>query len=71
MLLTAAAILLERQLVQVALISWLAFAIPHFIFYLTQTHHFSRFDNVTQLGSLGFVALLPIALLFYLAKQKE
>uniref|UniRef100_B8HZC3 DUF4267 domain-containing protein n=1 Tax=Cyanothece sp. (strain PCC 7425 / ATCC 29141) TaxID=395961 RepID=B8HZC3_CYAP4 len=70
-LLTVAAVLLEQQLVQIALVSWLAFAVPHFIFHLTQTHHFSQFDNVTQLGSLGFVALLPISLLFYMTKQKE
>ena len=70
-LLAAAAVLLERQLIQVALVSWLAFAVPHFIFHLTQTHHFSLFDNVTQLSSLGFVALLPIILLLYMVKQKQ
>jgi len=70
-LLAAAAVLLERPLIQVALVSWLAFAVPHFIFHLTQTHHFSRFDNVTQLSSLGFVALLPIVLLFFVTMQKR
>lgn len=68
-LLTAAAVLLERQLIRVALASWLAFAIPHFIFHLTQTHHFSLFDNVTQLSSLGFVAVFPIILIFVTPKQ--
>ncbi|HEY9615968.1 MAG TPA: hypothetical protein V6C64_03965 [Microcoleaceae cyanobacterium] len=70
-LLTAAAVLLERQLIQVALVSWLAFAVPPFIFHLTQTHHFSLFNNVTQLSSLGFVALLPIVLLFFVTTQKR
>ncbi|HEY9697629.1 MAG TPA: hypothetical protein V6D10_10225 [Trichocoleus sp.] len=70
-LLTAAAVLLERQIIQVALMSWLAFAVPHFIFHLMQTQHFSLFDNVTQLSSLGFVVLLPIVLLLYIVKQKE
>ncbi|HEY9909224.1 MAG TPA: hypothetical protein V6D18_16645 [Thermosynechococcaceae cyanobacterium] len=70
-LLAATAILLERQLIQVALASWLAFAVPHFIFHLTQTHHFQLFDNVTQLGSLGFLVLLPIVLLFLVVMQKE
>lgn len=70
-LLAAATVLLERQLIQVALASWLAFALPHFIFHLTQTRHFSLFDNVTQLGSLGFVVLLPIVLLFFVVTQKE
>ncbi|WP_348246861.1 hypothetical protein [Leptolyngbya sp. GB1-A1] len=70
-LLAAAAVLLERQIIQVALVSWFAFAVPHLIFHLTQTHHFSLFDNVTQLSSLGFVALLPIVLLFFVTMQKR
>ena len=70
-LLAATAISLERHLIQVALVSWLAFAVPHFIFHLTQTHHFQLFDNLTQLGSLGFVVLLPIVLLFFVATHKE
>lgn len=70
-LLVAAAVLLERQLIQVALVSWLTFAIPHFIFHLTQTHHFLPVDNWTQLGSLGFVVLLPLVLLFFVTLKKE
>jgi hypothetical protein len=70
-LLTAAAVLLERQLIRVALGSWLAFAIPHFIFHLTQTHHFSLFDNVTQLSSLGAVVVLPIILIVVTPKQMK
>ncbi len=70
-LLAATAIFLERHLIQVALVSWLAFAVPHFIFHLTQTHHFQLFDNLTQLGSLGFVVLLPSVLLFFVATGKE
>ena len=70
-LLAATAIFLERHLTQVTLVSWLAFAVPHFIFHLTQTHHFQLFDNLTQLGSLGFVVFLPIVLLFFVATHKE
>ncbi len=70
-LLAAVAVLLERHLIQVALVSWLAFAVPHFIFHLTQTHHFQLLDNVTQLGSLGFVVLLLIVLLFFVTMQKR
>ena len=70
-LLTTTAVLLERRLIQIALVSWLAFAVPHFIFHLTQTQHFSLFDNVTQLSSLGFVVLLPIGLLFFMTTQKQ
>lgn len=69
-LLSATAGLLERHLIQVALVSWLVFAVPHFVFHLTQTHHFLLFDNLTQLGSLGFVVVLPIALLLLVARSK-
>jgi hypothetical protein len=70
-LLTAAAVLIERQIIQVALVSWLAFSVPHFIYHLMQTHHFSPFDNVTQLSSLGFVMLLPIVLLYFVVTQNK
>ena len=62
-LLVSAAISLERRLLQVALLTYLAFAIPHFFFPAAQTHHFSFLHNALQLGSLGFLVLLPVALL--------
>ncbi len=61
-LLVAAAAFLERRLVQVSLVTWLAYAVPHFVFHLGQVHHFSLFDNLAQLGALGFVVLLPLVL---------
>ncbi len=61
-LLVAAAASLERRLVQVSLVAWLAYAVPHFVFHLGQIHHFSLFDNLAQLGALGFVVLLPLVL---------
>lgn len=69
-LLAATAVLLERHLTQIALVSWLAFAVPHLGFHLTQNRHFSLFDNLMQLGSLGFVVLLPFVMLFVVT-QKE
>jgi hypothetical protein len=62
-LLVAAAILLERRLVQVSLVVWLAYATPHFLFHLTQVHHFSPFDNLANIGALGLAVLLPLLLL--------
>lgn len=58
-----AAVLLEKRLVQASLVAWLVYATPHFIFHLTQVHHFSPGDNLAQLGTLGFVILLPLVLL--------
>jgi hypothetical protein len=63
-LMVAAAFFLERRLVQASLVAWLAYAVPHFVFHLGQTHRFSPFDNVAQLSALGFVVLLPLVLLF-------
>jgi hypothetical protein len=68
-LLLAAGILLERRLVQVALITWLVFEVPHFIFHLGQTHHFSSGSNLAQLGGLAFQILLPLILLFLLPQK--
>ncbi|HLM47316.1 MAG TPA: hypothetical protein VK458_25845 [Myxococcaceae bacterium] len=62
-LLVSAAISPERRLSQVALLTYLAFAIPHFVFHAAQTHHFTFFHNALQLGSLGLLVLLPVALL--------
>ena len=63
-LLVATAIFLERRLIRVALVAWLGYALPHFVYHTTLTEHFSPFDNVGQLGSLGLQVLLPIVLLF-------
>ena len=62
-LLIFAAILLERRLVQVSLVAWLCYAVPHFIFHVMQVHHFSTGDNLAQLASLGLQVLLPLVLL--------
>lgn len=68
-LLLVAGVSLERRLVQVALITWLVFGVPHFVFHLGQTHHFSLGSNLAQLGSLAFQILLPLVLLFLLPRK--
>ena len=44
-LLVSAAISLEKRLTQAALLTYLAFATPHFLFHAAQTHHFPRFTT--------------------------
>jgi hypothetical protein len=63
-MLVAAALVLERRLLWVALTSWLVFEVPHFVFHLGQTHHFSAGSNLAQLGGLAFLIVLPLVLLF-------
>jgi hypothetical protein len=68
-LLVLAAMLLERRIVQVSLITWLVFAVLHFVVHLTATRAFSPFDNLAQLGSLGFLVLHPLVLLAFSSKR--
>ena len=62
-LLVATAIFLERRMIRVALVAWLGYALPHFVYHTTLVEHFSPFDNVGQLASLGLQVLLPLILL--------
>ncbi len=62
-LLVAAAIFPEQRLTRVALVAWLGYAVPHFLYHTTLVEHFSPFDNLAQLGSLGLQVLLPLVLL--------
>jgi hypothetical protein len=68
-LLLATGVLLERRLVQVALITWLVFEVPHFAFHVGQTHHFSAGSNLAQLGGLALLIVLPLVLLFLLPQE--
>jgi hypothetical protein len=62
-LLALAAVLLERRIVQVSLLAYLVYAVPHFVFHLTTGHAFSLGDNVANMVTLGVAVLLPLALL--------
>ncbi len=66
LLFTWAAISLERRLIQVTLLAWLVYAIPHFIYHLNHLMHFSLFDQVGQVVTLGVLILLPFILLIAL-----
>ncbi len=71
LLFTWATISLERRFIQVILIAWLVYATPHFIYHLNHLMHFSLFDQVGQIVSLGIVILLPLALLIFLGKMQK
>ena len=70
-LLVFAGVSLEGGLVRASLAAWLVYATPHFVFHLTQGHAFAPVDNVAQLGTLGFLVLLPLALLVLVCTHGE
>ena len=61
--LTAAAVWLERRLVVTALLAYLAFAVPHLVFHLGHLHGASTTDAVVLVVSLLASVLLPLGLL--------
>jgi hypothetical protein len=61
--LVGAAIFLERRLIQVALIAFLAYSIPHLGYHLTTTEHYSTGDNIASLGGFVITMALAVALL--------
>ena len=63
LLLAAAAAMLERRLVIVALVAYLVNAVPHFVFHVTHMDELSAGDQVGQTVSLALAVLLPLALL--------
>jgi hypothetical protein len=62
-LLVFAALVLEKRLMQAALVAWLVYAMPHFAFHLTSLHAFSFGDYLANAISLGLLVLLPLVLL--------
>ncbi len=64
----AAAIWLERRLVLVALVSFLAFAIPHTIYHYLNLGPYDAFDTVANVIALGLMVVAPIVVLVAIAR---
>lgn len=62
-LVVLAAVFLELRLVQVALVAWLVYSVPHIAYHLTTTEAYSTSDNVASLAGLALQVVLPAALL--------
>jgi hypothetical protein len=60
LVLLGAALFCERRLVQVAVVAFFLGTLPHFIYHLTTTDHYSTSDNIWSLG--GFAVELVIAI---------
>jgi hypothetical protein len=62
-LLAFAAVVMERRLVQGALVALAVAGIPHLAYHLTTTGHYGTSDNVLSLSGLALGVLGPLALL--------
>ncbi len=71
LLFTWVTISLERRLIQVILLAWLVYATSHFTYHLNHLMHFSLFDQVGQIVTLGVLILLPLALLIALTRMRK
>ena len=59
LVLLGAAVFCERRLIQVAVVAFVLGTLPHLVYHLTTTDHYSTSDNVWSLA--GFVVELAIA----------
>jgi hypothetical protein len=59
----AAAAILERRVVQVAMVGYLAWSVPHAIWHLTALDALDTSDNVINVTTLGITVILPLVLL--------
>ena len=62
-LLTWAALGLERATVRAALVAWLVFSIPHFIFHALHLERYESDDARSLMISLGLGLVLPLLLI--------
>ena len=69
----AAAIFLEFRLVIVALVAYLAFAVPHFVFHLGHLHGATAVEAAVLTGLLAASVVMPVILivLAVLVRRRE
>jgi hypothetical protein len=61
--LVLAAVWLDRRLVQAALIGYLVYQVPHFVYHLANDHRLAAGDHIASDISLGLSAVLALVLL--------
>lgn len=59
---------MDRRVIQAAALTWIAAGLPHLIYHLTTTEHYSTGDNVASLIGLALDVVLPLGIL-YLASE--
>lgn len=66
--LLAAAWFLERRLITIALGSFLAFSLPHFVFHAFNLEPYSTGDAIGNVAGLLFTVAVPVALLVVMVR---
>ncbi len=66
-----AALWMERRVIQAAAISLFVAGVPHLVYHLTTTGHYSTGDNVASITGLTLDALLPLALLYLVSDRAQ
>ena len=66
-----AALWMDRRVIQAASISLLVAGVPHLVYHLTTTGHYSTGDNVASITGLALDALLPLALLYLVSDRAQ
>lgn len=59
----------DRRTTRTALAGFELFTVPHFIFHATHLDGFTTTDAISQTGSLGLVAVLPLVLIALTRRQ--
>jgi hypothetical protein len=62
---------MDRRVVQAAAISLAVAGLPHFIYHLTTTEHYSTGDNIVSLTGLALDVLLPLAVLYLVSDSAQ
>jgi hypothetical protein len=66
-----AAYWMDRRVIQAAALTWIAAGLPHLIYHLTTTEHYSTGDNVASLIGLTLDVLLPLAILYLVSDHAQ
>ena len=67
--LAAAAIGLERKMVLVALVSFLAYSVPHFVYHAFNLEPYGTGDAIGNVVSLALTVIVPLGLLIAILRR--
>jgi hypothetical protein len=66
-----AAYWMDRRVIQATALAMLATGLPHLVYHLTTTEHYSTGDNVASLIGLALDVVLPLGLLYLVSERAQ